>query len=294
MTSKIDSIATDRFVLTHRNHINRWEHDDNDHWNAQFYIRSFSQSSAVLGTIASGRKRGESEVSVQHARFFSELRGSDGLVVLSARIADGAYGGCVAHLMQNSRNRRVCAASIEALRFDVSALPSVHEAQIRPILPRGLEFGVEEPFDTAVVLKDNRGVVSYLGVIQKSDLDHTQSLHPAGVHARLSSGAANLWSHTGASLDTLHSKRLGPVVAETKGNFYASAAEGDAVRLVSWFDRIEEKSLRMRHQLERLEDGRPLATVSSIILLIDREARRSISLPDFVRTAVAAKGAPKP
>jgi acyl-CoA thioester hydrolase len=282
-----NSTNTNGFLLTHRNYVPRWEQDENSHWSAQFYIRSFSQASATLGLIANSRKCAASETSVQHTRFFGELRGSASFEVFSARIDGGPFDGRIVHVMNEAGSNRLCASSIEKLTFDVSAVSSVPEAEIRSLLPRGLEPAEEAPWDTTSVVQSRQGLVSYLGLLQRSDFDHTGSLLPATVHAQLSSGAANLWNYVDVPLKALRSKGLGPVVAETKGNFYRSAAEGDAVRLVSWFDRIEHKTPRMRHQLESLADGQPLATVSSIILLLDQTSRCSVVLPDFVQAACA-------
>ncbi|MHA6688045.1 acyl-CoA thioesterase [Mesorhizobium sp. A556] len=281
------SVNIDGFLLTHRNYVYPWEQDENSHWSAQFFIRSFSQASATLGLIANGRECAAAQTSIQHTRFFGELRGSASLEVFSARIDGGSFDGRIVHVMNEAGSNRLCASSIDKLTFDVTAVSSVPEAQIRSLLPRGLEPEGDGPWDTTSAVESRQGLVSYLGVLQRSDFDHTGSLLPATVHAQLSSGAANLWNYIGVPLKTLHSKGLGPVVAETKGNFYRSAAEGDVVRLVSWFDRMEHKTLRMRHQLESLADGQPLATMSSIVLLLDQTSRRSIVLPDFVQAACA-------
>ena len=53
--------------------------------------------------------------------------------------------------------------------------------------------------------------------------------------------------------------------------------------MVSWFGEISGKTFQLRHQIEDLLSGAPIAAINVVSLVLDMKARRAVALPESLR-----------
>jgi len=278
-------MSADGFAETHRSHVSMWELDENDHWHAQFYLRAFQQASEILAVAATGQNPGAASISVRHVRFFRELRGGDPLTVLSARILDGPNSGQIAHLMRHTQDGRLCASALDVPGFDVSSLPAFPQIKVAEVAPQGISLGAHSPADTTPLLESGQAIVSHLSVVRPFELDHTGALQANTLHARLAEAMSHLWEQIEPLSSQLYSTGLGRALVEIKIVRHGMLRAGDALRIVSWFDNMGDRSFLMRHQLENILTTEAIASISTVVLILDPETRRSAPVPSFLRDA---------
>ncbi|AJE49209.1 acyl-CoA thioesterase [Celeribacter indicus] len=277
------------FSETHRGHVLHWERDENEHWNGRYYTGAFQRASEVAAVLLAHAPPGGAMTHARHIRFFRELRGGEPMVIETARLPEpvGAYG--LIHRMRHSVSGRLAAVSFEAPGFDVAAIPVASEPELATLGPRGLPAGAPEVVDGADLLSGGRAVVSRLDIVRPGDLDAQGRIRADVMHGYLNEGSPHLWAHGGVVVADLYARRLGRAMVELCFGYHASAPVGSLVRLVSWFERFEDKRVVMRHQLETAQGGEVLATMASLVLIIDLEARRAVPVPEFIMTAYRAR-----
>jgi hypothetical protein len=78
-------------TATYHTRVERWECDYNDHWNVQFYGRSFQMAAEAIAVRATGANPGADATRTRHLRFHGELTVSAPIEVRSARLADADH-----------------------------------------------------------------------------------------------------------------------------------------------------------------------------------------------------------
>ncbi len=279
-------------ILTRRELVNRWECDENDHWNVQFYVRAFEQASEIAavktgaGQVAAARRR------IIHVRYHREMMESQGVDVRTARIGDGAFAGAVVHAISDAETGLLSATALETQTPFTAGnpiypgLPEVSAEAAEAAMPRGVPAGPDQAADTESMLRSGKAIESHCGVVRVNETDNNREILATAVVSRFSDGATHIWNHAGVLPQWLRDNGNGRVAVEMKIGMVEAAREGDPLRLVSWAFDPQGKSFALRHQMENLATGRVVATGFVRNLVLNHQSRRAVALPDFIVRAL--------
>ena len=278
--------VADGFAQTYRSYVAMWERDENDHWNAMFYVRAFQEASETIALAAVEDNPGAGATTLRHVRFFHELRGGEPLRIESARVST-PDGDRLLHVLRQATSGTLCATALDQPAYQLTALP-VASADLAISGPRGLGGSAHEPVSGADLIRYGRALVSQVGVVRPVDLDHGGSLRASAVHARINDGSPHLWNMMNVPLSRLYEQELGRTMVEMKVTRHGNARAGDVLRMVSWIEGLGEKSIEMRHQLEDARTAGAVASVSIVSVMLDLKSRRAVRVPDFLRAGYEA------
>lgn len=279
-------------IVTRRELVNRWECDENDHWNIQFYVRSFEQASEIAaiksgaGEVPAGRPR------MIHVRYHREMMESRGVVTSVARIGDGPFAGAIVHAITDAESGVLSATALETpVPFDAGnaiypGLPEITAAEAEPAMPRGVPAGPDPAEDTEAMLRRGKAIESHCGVVRVHETNIEREILATAVVSRFSDGATHVWNHAGVLPHWLRENGHGRVAVEMKIGMLEAAREGDPLRLVSWAFDPQGKTFALRHQMENMKTGQIVATGYVRCLVLNHQTRRAVALPDFIVQAL--------
>jgi len=271
-------------ILTRRDFVNTWECDENNHWNVQFYARAFEHAAEMAAALG-GWTMPRTGI-VRHVRYHKELRSAQGVSIHTVRIADGGHAGAIAHLMTDAETGALAATALDS-RADGKAfagrLPEADEAAVAQALPRGLEGGAGQPIEAQARLAAGGAVVGHMGVVRRHETAPQNRLLCAAVVSRFTDSASHIWSHAGIGEAWLSRSGHGRVAVEMKLTMLEGAGEGDALRMISWVEDMQEKTFAIAHQLEHVSDGRVAALGAVRALVMNLETRKASPLPGEMR-----------
>jgi acyl-CoA thioesterase FadM len=276
---------------TYSGYVPVWEIDANGHWSTEFYIRAFQQASERFLTTEEQGTPGAASAIVRHVRLFRELRALEAMEITSSWLPDGFGEYRTVHVMRN-----VATNAISACAFDqpLQLLRKVAQGQdenLDKLMPRGLPSGLQAAEDTAALISAKRACISHIGVLRPASFDHTGALTGGAIHGCLSDGTGHLWQFLGIGPRDFYDNGLGRANVEIKVSRLSEAASpGQAIRLVSWFAGLSSKTFHLRHQIEDLLTGMPLAAISVVSLALDLKARRAVALPEGLRRRLLEAG----
>lgn len=279
-------------IVTRRELVNRWECDENDHWNIQFYVRAFEQASEIAaiksgaGQVPAGRRR------MIHVRYHREMMESQGVVTRTARIGDGPFAGAIVHVISDAETGATSATALETpVPFAAGGsiypgLPEVSAASVADAMPRGAPAGPDAAIDGDAMLRSGVAVESHCGIVRVHETGMHREILAAAVVSRFSDGAMHVWNHAGVLPQWLRDNGHGRVAVEMKIGMLEAAREGDPLRLVSWAFDPQGKTFSLRHQMENMATGQIVATGFVRCLVLNHQSRRAVPLPDFVVRAL--------
>lgn len=263
------------FVETLRSFVNTWECDENDHLNVQFYVERFDLAARFFGA-QTGAPLDAPLPHTRHVRFHAELRAAAVTRTRSAVITDGAFEGYVVHMMDDMERGILSATAIDA-----PSQPHGHgigEREVEKALPRGLEIAAARPMSGPSVLAAG-GLISFRAIVNPAQCDAAGNMlerHCVGIYT---DAAPHVWNHAGIGTDWLRERGYGRVAVEMKITHHAPARVGDGLLLYSMARVPGGKTLRLRHEMVRLQDGEPLVTAEIVAVVLDHATRRTVELP---------------
>lgn len=274
-------------IETYRSSVPMWEQDENGHWSAQFYTRSFQYAAETLAVVAGGGNPGTESTVLRHMRYFRELKGGESLRILSGRLPSAFAPHQVFHVMRHGVTDELCAAAFETAGFDLARLAVDTDPALDRIGPRGVKAAFHDPVDSEPLLAGGRALVSHLSIPRPDEFDHTGDLLAHAIHARVGQAVPHLWVHVDAPWERFFADGFGRALVELLITRHRPCRAGDPLRMVSWFEDVTERAFLMRHQLEHMMTGLPVAGISTVSLLFDTKARRSVPVPPLLRDAFA-------
>ncbi|MGR3375415.1 acyl-CoA thioesterase [Salipiger abyssi] len=283
-------LRTDTAVATYSSVVKRWECDRNNHWNVQFYVRAFQMASEILASATTGENPGSQSTAFRHYRFHGELFCPETMRVLSARIAEGPYAGWVLHRMLKGKDDRLSATAIEKPAYPVADLPVCTAAELQPALPRGLPAA---PHELVAAPRDPQGAAlptAMVGVVRPSDVDHRDRLQWNALAGLCSGASHSFLNQLGLTADWINESNCNRMAVEMSVTLHGGCGVGDSLDIQSWVSDLGSRHFTTRHQILNTQTGAPCATLEQLLLVIDLEKRKPVSVPDFLREAARAHG----
>ena len=269
--------------LTYSGYVPMWQIDANAHWSTEYYIRAFQQASERFLAPVIGRTPGATTAIVRHVRLFRELHALEAMEVTSDWLPAGFGDYRTVHIMRNVATRAVSACAFDQPLYPDRGVPE-HQDDLDRLAPRGLPTGSQAAEDTAALITSGRACISHVGILRPAGFDHTGALSADAIHGCLSDGTGHLWQFSGVGPRDFYDNGLGRAIVEIKISRLGEAmSPGQAIRMVSWFGEISGKTFQLRHQIEDLLSGAPIAAINVVSLVLDMKARRAVALPESLR-----------
>lgn len=269
-------------VLTHRGHVWRWECDRNHHWNTKFYIRAFQQASEILAVSATGRNPGQATAAVRHVRFLKEIGRDASMVVHSARVAGGAHDGAIIHLMSNGDTGRLSATALDRPGYPADAVPAIPYQRLPAPPTRGLADGPH-----AAIPQDGGGDVAEYGPLSAGEFDHAGGWLAQDLLAKTTAASHFLLNRIGFTPEWISRTNRNRMAVETKTTRFGSCGPGDPMRVVAGIGDVRRSTFVTHFRIEHSGTGDVVAVVEQLLVVVDLETRRSVTIPDFVHSAAA-------
>lgn len=274
-------------IETHRSYVNRWECDENDHLNVQFYGQRFDEAARFFRLASGGPLLGPLP-RLRLIRFHAEMRDGAMARIESAVVRGGDHDGSTLHVMRSTPGGAMAASCLDrdSLNRNGGAAVAIAHRDIPPeCLPRSLSFEASEPlsFDA---LRRIGGFRTGQSLVHGGECHGDGTLTQQAYVGRYSNAAAHAWSSLGVNPAMLAERRLGRVAMEMRLTHHRPARLGEGLIVHSGAVASNGKTIRLRHEIKRATDGVPIASAEVISLLIDQDRRKAIDLPEEIAARV--------
>lgn len=273
---------------------NKWECDENNHLNVQFYFghieeadRQFQFLSGLTESIVGPRR-------MRHMRFHKELRSGDLITVRSAVAFDGPHLLTVVHELTNSATGELCATAIDGYEPQASSV-KVLRTRFKDFrtnmpeiaAPHSLPAGGAVQRVTRELLAKTGAIISHRATVLPRDLSIDNKAGDAFAVRCFTEAAPHVWQTTPLTADRLDQTNAGRVVLEMKLSWLSPIKLGDMVLVKSSISQVQEKTFCLRHYLFEARTNRLAATCDVVTGMLDRVDRKLISIPDDDRHAMS-------
>lgn len=271
-------------IETHRSFVNRWECDENNHMNVQFYMKRFDEATQIMDAIE-GHKA--PRPTMRHVRYHRELLEGDGAIIRSGWFTDGDGNTHRVHIMSHSETGKICTTALDTFAKSPPARtggPVCDGSDLEPALPRGLDDApiIFENAEATVAKKI--AVISNYSIVEDHDRETDGHLHFNRIISRFTDGAPHIWDLSGLTTSWLQNQNLGRVAVEMKVMATSDTLAGTALRLISCISDRNEKTFRILHQLQEIVSGKVIALGEVRCLILDLERRKAVALPETFLT----------
>ncbi len=267
-------------IETHRSFVNRWECDENNHMNVQFYMKRFDEAVQIMDAIE-GHKA--PRPTMCHIRYHRELLEGDCAIIRSGWFTDTNGRTRRVHIMTHGETGKICTTVLDGFAegAPVSNTRLVDgDPELEAALPRGLN---DEPilFENAELAVANKtAAISNYSIVEDQDCGTDRYLRYNRIISRFTDGAPHIWDHSGLNTGWLQEHNLGRVAVEMKVMAKAETLPGTALRLISGLSDRNEKTFRIQHELQEIVSGKTVALGEVRCLILDLEKRRAVALPE--------------
>lgn len=274
--------------------INRWECDENDHLNVQFYFsrfeeadRQFRMETGLSDALAGSRR-------LRHVRFHRELLLGEAIVVRSFVAFDGPHMLTVVHEMLTDEGH-LAATAIDGYSTAESAVrelrrrfKAVEMAMPDHALPRGLSAGYPVIKTTPDALFNTGAKIVNRSTVTARNLGPDGRADDELALARFTEGAPHVWNMTPMTSAWLRERGLGRVAVEMKLCWFGPLKAGDPLIVISGPVAASKSAFTFRHHLFETRASRLAAVCEVVALTMDLTTRKSAPIEDSVRKAIAA------
>jgi len=288
---------TDPWIDSCRGGVTAWEVDHVGHFTVAYYHQRIEDAGfAVLEALGLGAAYARSQrrgciTTACDVRYLHELRGGDIYHVRSGVLAVEETALVFGHKLFESASGALCTTveqrvvhaelatdkplALEATPRRAAEAHRVNWQEPRPERrprPRGEAGFVEGSLD---VVKP-----SEMNLLGRGGLSHY-------IH-RFSASGGHLMAAFGMTPAYMRAEQRGLSTFEFQLSVTAPLYVGDLVRVQSALVHVGNSSLRLFHRMTNAHTGGEIATLEQSGVHLDREARRSVPLPDALRSKAVA------
>lgn len=274
--------------------VNRWECDENDHLNVQFYFSRFEEADrqfrllSGLGETLVGARR------VRHVRYHKELRTGDLITIQSSVAFDGPHMLTVVHEMRNSSTGVLAATALDGYEPNVNSAKTLRQRfkdfqspMIEKASPRGLSTGPAANRATVSGLLSNGADICFRGTVLPRDIATDGKADDRFALSCCTDAVAHVWERTPMTHAYLTENGFGRVAVEMKLTWASPLKNGDAVVVVTGFTGVNTRTFSMRHHLFESRTNRLAATLDVVALTMDLTARKAVPLPEEAHQSIS-------
>ena len=275
-------IQLPKLTETQHGTVGAWQCDSNDHWNVQFYCMQFDLAARFAG-MTGGEPVDAPAPRSRLMRFHAELVAGDIFMIETGRISDGAHQGSLVHLMRHVGDGKLIATALDApsLQADRAQVEQVSETVVAEALSRSVD-NAYAPAVSYQHMLDAGAFAAGRNWVTMAQCTADGALTEQHLAAMLADAAGHVWERAGAGVNWLRDRGYGRAALELRLDHHQQARVGDVLVLLSRVGPIQGKTIRLLHQIYRLQDHAPIAGAELVAVLIDKATRRAIAVPEFL------------
>lgn len=294
-------------IDTYRGYVNPWECDEMGHMNIQFYMGKTSDAAfhqqAFMGLgFEHQRDARTTYVALEHhIRFHRELFASDLVAVRSGvleirdktirifqevrnALTDTLSATLVVDVGHFDMNARTLTPWTDPMRTQAEkmlvARPEAAQPRSQPdgSLDRDVSFARAE---TEKMHETNRSAVN------RWECDSNDHMNARFYLARFSECQGHMWAHAGLDRHAQKEKGLATATVEMRLAYFRELTAGQTLFVRTSLRPQSDRTLRYRHWMFNAETTEPVAACEGTALLISRETRKAVTLPDEIRATLS-------
>ncbi|TYC52873.1 thioesterase [Rhodobacterales bacterium] len=274
--------------------VNRWECDENDHLNVQFYFSRFEEAdrqfrlmTGLSETLVGGRRQ-------RHVRYHKELRTGDLVTVRSSVAFDGPHMLTVLHELRNESTGTLAATALDGYEPSAGSIKTLRQRfkefqspMIPEAAPKSIQTSPAGQRVTLPALLSKGAEVCFRGTVLPR---HTGTDGKADDQFALgccTDGATHVWQRTPMTHAYMSEHGLGRVAVEMKLSWITPLKIGDSIIVATGFTGAAEKTFSLRHHIFESRTNRLAATLDVVALAMDLSARSAVALPQDALSAIS-------
>ncbi|MBA5779144.1 thioesterase family protein [Stappia sp. F7233] len=272
--------------------VNRWECDENEHLNVQYYFSRFEEADRQfrlltgLSDALAGPRR------CRHVRYHRELCVGHVLLMTSYAAVDGPHMLTIVHELRTD-DGALAATAIDGYSAAEGTVRELRR-RFKPVelampeyaMPRGLPAAVSAMKSTLDGL-----IAGGAAIVNRSTVT-PRNLGPEGraddelAIGRFTEAAPHVWNMTPMTSSWLAERDLGRVAVEMKLAWLGPLKAGDPIIVVSAPIAASRSTFAFRHHLFETRASRLAAVCETVALTMDLKTRKAVPLPDDIRKAI--------
>ncbi|MEP3048788.1 MAG: thioesterase family protein [Roseibium sp.] len=274
--------------------VNRWECDENDHLNVQFYFSRFEEAdrqfrliSGLSDTLVGARR-------VRHVRYHSELRTGDLITIQSGIAFDGPHMLTVVHELRESGTGTLAATAIDGYEPNSNSAKTLRQrfkdyqcSMIDEASPKGIPAGVKRQKASFQNLQDNGAAICFRGTVLPRHIGIDGKVDDQFVLACCTDGVAHVWQRTPMTHAYLSENNFGRVAVEMKLCWHTPLKTGEPIVVATGFTGVHGKTFGMRHHMFESRTNRLAATLDVIALTMDLNSRTAVAMPEEAQKSIS-------
>ncbi|MBL4864157.1 MAG: thioesterase family protein [Rhodobiaceae bacterium] len=293
-------------IDTYRGYVNPWECDEMGHMNIQFYLGKTSdaafhqQAFMGLGFEHQKRERTTYVALEHHIRFHQELFASD---LVAVRSGVFSIQEKTMRIYQEVRNALADTLSatlvVDVGHFDMTTRkltpwPDFARTQADKLLierpthadPRSQPDGsLDRDVSLARAERLDMGETNR-SAVNRWECDSNDHMNARFYLARFSECQGHMWARSGLDRHAQKAKGLATATVEMRLAYFQELTAGQTLLVRTGLEAQGPKTLRYRHWMFNAETGDPVAAAEGTALLISRETRKAVPLPDEIRAQI--------
>lgn len=272
--------------------VNRWECDENEHLNVQYYFSRFEEADRQFRLITGLSDALAGPRRIRHVRYHRELRLGCVLALNSFVAFDGPHILTVVHEMRTD-DGALAATAIDGYSAAEGAVRELRR-RFRPVelampeyaMPRGLAAGINTVKGTPESLLSSGASIVNRSTVTARNLGPDGRADDELAIARFSEASPHVWNMTPMTSRWLAERDLGRVAVEMKLAWIGPLKVGDPMIVVSALISASRSTFVFRHHLFETRASRLAAICETVALAMDLKTRKAVPLPEEVRKAI--------
>jgi acyl-CoA thioester hydrolase len=274
--------------------VNRWECDENDHLNVQFYFSRFEEADRQFRLLSSLSETLVGARRVRHVRYHKELRTGDLVTVQSSIAFDGPHMLTVVHEMRESGTGTLAATALDGYEPNINSAKTLRQRfkefqspMIAEAAPKGIQTGPSGLRVSLSGLQANGAGICFRGTVLPRDIATDGKADDRYALSCCTDAVAHVWQRTPMTHAYLTENGYGRVAVEMKLTWATPLKSGDTVAVATGFTNVNSKTFSMRHHLFESRTNRLAATLDVVALTMDLSSRKAVALPDEAHQSIS-------
>lgn len=267
--------------------VNRWECDENDHWNVQFYFSRFEEADRQFRLISGLSETLVGARRVRHVRYHKELRTGDLITVHSSIAFDGPHMLTVVHEMRDGSTGALAATALDGYEPNANSAKTLRQrfkdfqsSMIAEASPKGIQTGPSGLRVTLAGVLNKGAKICYRGTVRPRDIGVDGRADDQYALSCCTDGVAHVWQRTPMTQAYLTKNGYGRVAVEMKLTWATPLKTGDTVVVATGFTAVSSKTFSIRHHLFESRTSRLAATLDVVALTMDLKTRTAVNIAD--------------
>ena len=268
-------------------YVNRWECDENDHMNVQFYAAKFDEADRQFLSKFNVNQATFSPRLVRHIRYHREAGDATILKISTGVCFDSPYEFNVIHQMNDYSNGTLLATALDGYslgaRFRNKFQSIFKNCIITPLdthLPRGFDCSISKIKLSAKELLNRGAFIVHHNTLMPRNCGPNNAADDHFVVGCFSDGAAHMWERTPLNREWLDQNNYGRVALEMKLCFHNPIELGTSIKIISGLTKVSAKIFTFRHCVFDISSNELLVTGDIVAAVLDLSGRQAVNIPE--------------